>query len=138
MQAVSTGVRWLLVPVVLVAMPVVAAMVGRLAVGIADAQCPTAHMVGGACVAPWHTGIVEMSIYAAVALGATSMVAVPALVAPSYHRTVALIGLTLAVGLTATAYLQTSWPDLLPPLGITAAIGGVTLAWICVRRIHDR
>lgn len=124
-------IRWLLVPVSATAVVVLAIFGSRWAVTVIDSRCPVDRMVGGACVEPWHTSAVEAAIYAGVGLGALGLTLVPALVAPSLKRTVAVAGFLLGVGAAATLYLTTSWSVLLPPLALAAASGalGVWIMW---------
>ncbi len=91
-------------------------------------------MVGGACVAPWHTTAVEWVIYGATVFGVLALVIVPALVAPRLERTVAGAGALLAIGSTAALYVITAWSVMVPLVVIAAAAAALGLACIWPRR----
>jgi hypothetical protein len=126
--------RWLLVPVGAVLVVAGVAVAARWAVTVADGQCPADSMVAGACVEPWHTGVVEASVYAAVVLAALGLVAVPTLIAPALKRTVAVLGFLLASTVVVAGYYLTGWADLLGPLAVTIVSAGLALAWVWIRR----
>ncbi len=133
----SRIVRWLLVPVSAAAVVALAIAGSRWAVSLADRHCPIDRMVGGACVEPWHTGVVEAAIYVAIAAGALGLALLPAMVAPNLKRTVAVAGCLLAVGAVLTLYLSTSWRVLLLPLLLAAAGSGLGVWWIWSRRTTE-
>ena len=91
-------------------------------------------MMGGACVAPWHTTVVEAAIYAAIVVAVAGVVVLPSLIAPHLKRTVALVLLVVAVAAMAAAYGYTGWKDLLMPLAVTVLSGGIAFWWICSRK----
>lgn len=135
MQALVTVIRWLLVPVSAVAV-IAAGMLGaRAAVAIADRRCPMESMVGGSCVEPWHTSVVETTIYVAAAVCMAGLVILPALIAPQLQRTVAVLLFLAAVGCIAAAFVLTGWPDLLRPLLVAVPVGALALWWIWSRRV---
>jgi hypothetical protein len=125
--------RWLLVPVAAAMVLAGVAATARWAVTVADGQCPVDSMVAGACVEPWHTGVVEASVYVGVVLAALGLVVVPTLIAPALKRTVAVLGFLLASSLVAGGYYLTGWGDLLGLLAVTLVSAGLTLAWVWIR-----
>ena len=95
-------------------------------------------MMGGACVAPWHTTVVEIAIYVAIVLAVAGLVILPSLIAPHLKRIVALVLLLAALAVVTAAYIVTGWKDLLMPLAVTALTGGTAFWWIWSRTSpHD-
>ena len=127
--------RWLLVPVSAVAIVITVIAAGRGSVALADGRCPVTSMVGGACVASWHTSVVEAAIYAGVILVALGLVIVPAMIAPALKRTVAVTGFVLVAGAVGAVYYLTSWGELLAPLLAAIASGGAALGWMWKRGV---
>lgn len=134
----ANAIRWLLVPVAAAAMVAGAVIAARWAVSMADGRCPPASMVGGSCVEPWHTTVVELAFYAATVLAAAGVVILPAIVAPRLKRSVAVTAFVLAVGsaiaVHVAAYRGLGWSELLTPVIVVAAIGAAAVWWVCARR----
>lgn len=137
MSAIRTGIRWLLVPVAAAAVLSFCTVAARLAVTLADRYCPMPSMVGGSCVEPWHTTIVEVVIYTACALAASGVVLLPALVAPRFARAVAAVTLTGVLIIAGSGYLLLGWAELLMPVFVVAVFGAAALAWVWFRRSTD-
>jgi hypothetical protein len=123
-------IRWLLLPVSAVAMIAGAVFGARWAVALVDRRCPADSLVGGACVAPWHTSAVEASMYVAIALAALGVVVLSGLIAPRLKRTVPTIAFAAVVGTMAAPWALTNWDGLLLPLAIATASGGIGLWWV--------
>ncbi|HEX7036818.1 MAG TPA: hypothetical protein VF210_13660 [Pseudomonadales bacterium] len=134
MQALVTGIRWLLVPVSAVAVIAASVVAGRAAVALADRRCPTESLIGGSCVEPWHTSVVEAAIYGAVAVCVAGLVILPARIAPQLQRTVAVLLFLAAVGCAGAAFVLTGWADLLRPLLVAVPVGALALWWVWSRR----
>lgn len=133
MRILRLLVRWLLVPGSAAAVLVALVAGGRWAVGQADLRCPADLMVGGACVASWHTSVVEAAIYVCVVLAGIGVVLIPALIAPKLERTVAVLGFLLVVGTAAAAFQMTGWAELVGPLVAVAIAGAAGLGWVWSR-----
>jgi len=131
---VGTVVRWVLVPVSAVAVVVSCAAAARAVVSFIDQRCLRESMVGGACVEPWHTSAVEASIYLGVIVAALAVVILPAMIAPTFKRTVAVILFLTAVSVAAAPYMLTTWTELLRPLAAAVLSGAAALWWVWSRR----
>ena len=86
--------RWLLTPLAAVSSVVGVIIAGRWTVTLADARCPSQSMIGGACVEPWHTGVVEAVIYVGLVLAAAGLVVLISLIAPALKRSSARPSIT--------------------------------------------
>jgi len=137
----AKAIRWLVVPVAAAAVIVGTFAAGRWAVTIADGRCPPESMVGGACVEPWHTSVVETVIYAGVVLAAIGIVILPAVIAPNFKRTTAAVAFALGVGGLAAMHIAASnvmgWSELIRPLFIAALAGAVSLWWVFSWRLSN-
>ncbi len=129
MKVLGYVLRWLMVPLSAAAVIAAAVLAARLAVSVADRRCPVDSMIGGACVAPWHTNVVEAAIYAAVAAAALGLVALPPMVAPGGKRSVAVIGFLLVAVLAAAVRVRFAWNGLLLASAIAAGCAAAALVW---------
>ena len=123
--------RWLLVPIVTVALGLAGALLGRWIVSLGDSRCTTENLIGGACVEAWQTGFVEAVIYAVAIVLVLAMTALPAAMAPALKRSVACIcGLIVPI-LVIGAYLRFGWTDFLPLVFVTtaSAVVGISLVF---------
>lgn len=125
--------RWLLTPVAAALWVGGIVVAGRWVVSLADARCASGNMVGGACVEPWHTGVVEGVIYVGLILGAAGLVTLPALIAPALKRSMATLGFLLGAGLVGTLYFMTRWSDFQMPLLVVLVSGGISVWWMWTR-----
>jgi len=123
-------IRWLLVPVSAAAIIGICVVAARGAITLVDQRCPPESRVGGACVEPWHTTAVEVTIYTAFVVAALALVIVPSLVAPRLKRAVAMVMLLAGLGIPGTMYYFTSWAELLAPLAVAALAGAIALWWV--------
>lgn len=144
MSAIGTSLRWLVVPVSVVAVVGACIFGARAAISVVDRSCPAARMVGDACVAPWHTTAVEVAIYTAVALAALGLVLLPSAAAPYLKRAVAAVGFVIVPGalawlaMASPAFFPIDWDELLIPFIIAAVFGGAALWWSLRRRRPTR
>ena len=130
MLIVKKIVHWLLVPgsaVIIIAGTVFGS---RWAVNIADNRCAPENMIGGACVESWHTGLVELAIYAGLVLCALGLTLIPAAIAPSFKRLVSIVGALLTIGSTITAYYFTRWPELIWPVAVATLVCTTSVLWV--------
>ena len=127
----ATILRWLATPIAAGALMLGSAIAARAVVAAADQRCEQPDMVGGTCIAPWHTDLVETVIYVAIAAAALLVTTVPALIAPRFHRTVSVIGWLLTSGLVGAVFIATGWQDLRWPLVTSVVAGalGVLFIW---------
>jgi hypothetical protein len=127
-----TWLRWLLVIVTPFIATAVILLVARMAVTISNGQCAADSLAGGLCVEAWHTTAMDSIILIAIAAFVVAVVILPAMLAPSFKRVVAIVGFLIAVTPVSAIYLATRWPDLLFPavLGLVVAIASVSWVWI--------
>lgn len=127
----ATILRWLATPIAAVVLMLGSAIAARAVVAAADQRCEQSNMVGGTCIAPWHTDLVENVIYIAIAAAAILVTTVPALIAPRFRRAVSVIGWLLTSGLVGAAFIATGWQDLRWPLVTSMVAGalGVLFIW---------
>lgn len=133
MRILGKVLRWLLVPVTAVAVVAAVVAAGRWGVALADRRCPVESMVGGACVEPWHTSIVEAAIYIGAVAAAAGLVVLPAMVAPHFKRAVGAFGLAALLGGSGYAYSVTGWVQLLWPCVVALPAGALALWWVWSR-----
>lgn len=63
---------------------------GVLVYMIGEWTCPAGYIVGGSCAAPWSLSVFVIALESGNAIGHCLIVTLPALVAPSYKRLVAV------------------------------------------------
>lgn len=123
-----TILRWLALPLSLVAVPAAGVLLAFGLVALADGRC--VDMVGGACVEPWHTTAVEWAIAASVAAVLLLMPVAAGRIAPLGKRPVTIVAAVLGVALLGALAVRTGWGGLgtLTGVALVAALVGVTIA----------
>ena len=124
-------IRWLIVPIAAASLVVGCAIAARAVVAAADEHCAQPDMVGGTCIAPWHTNFVEWVIYLGVGLTAFTVTTIPAMIAPGLRRSISIACWLLINGATTALFVTTGWLDLQMPLLIALLLGalGVIVIW---------
>lgn len=125
-----TLLRWLSVPLSAGAVAAGTVIGARAWVAAADERCAQVYMVGGTCVAAWHTDLVENVIYAAMVVIGLGLATLPALLAPHFARTISVLLWLLTSATIAAIFIATGWRDLALPLVIAITSGAVGVAWI--------
>ncbi|MFK7913296.1 MAG: hypothetical protein AB8B93_05235 [Pseudomonadales bacterium] len=129
--------RWLATPIAAVALMLGCAIAARAVVAAADSRCAQQDMVGGTCIAPWHTDLVETTIYVAIIVAALTVAVIPALIAPRFRRGISIIGWLLTSGTVAAAFIATGWQDLRLPLAATVIAGALGVLYIWNKAGHS-
>ena len=129
--------RWLLVPVAAAAVVIGAIVGGRWAVDLADARCAAENVIGGACVEPWQTAMVESAIYVGAIIVSLGLTLIPSAIAPKFQRTVAIIGAALPVAAIGLVYNATQWSDLLTLLVVVTLTCVIGIQWVWSRRTKN-
>lgn len=140
-SVLARALRWLLVPISAAAVVAGTIIAGRWAVAIAAGRCAPQNMVGGACVEPWHTSVVETVVYTGVVLAAAGIVVLPAAIAPEFKRTTGAVTFVLGVGGLLAVHVAASnlmgWSELMLPLLLAAATGAAALWWAFSWRVSN-
>jgi hypothetical protein len=85
-----SALRWLAVPLSVVAVWWALLLLGIFSVGVLDALCPADLMISGMCTAPWHPPAFDALVVVYAALVSAGVVLVPAWLAPAHRFAVAL------------------------------------------------
>ena len=130
------SVRWLLALASIAGIVVGAFYFGQWLVVQFDGSCGEGNVIGGSCVETWHTRAVEIGIYAAVVLGAIGLSIIPAWIAPTLKRSLAVLILVLFSVALLAPYIMLGWADLVLPslVGILVMIVG-TLITMRINRV---
>lgn len=132
-NVLASLLRWLLVPVVVVAVAAITAAGGRWVVMASARHCSPGYQAGGACVEPWHTGVIEASIYGGLLVAVPAAVMLSALTAPALKRSIAVSVLLTVLGVLLYLYRVTGWAQLLMPVAVAAVCGVGALWWVFSR-----
>ena len=125
--------RWLCVPVSALILAFIAVGGSRGIVNLADTRCAAENMMGGACVEPWHTGFVELTIYFGIIFAAFTLSLIPSAIAPAFKRTVAVIAGVLPAAGLGTFYYFTQWPQLILPMIVAVTGSTLCITWVWSR-----
>ena len=79
MQLVKFIVCWFSVPLVFVVVVAAGGFAGEGVVRLLDGRCAPDALVGGACVAPWHTTGIEWVVYVGLFVTVLAAVILPAI-----------------------------------------------------------
>jgi len=94
-----------------------------------EALCPTHYLVSGMCHSPWSAWIEGVAIIIGSVLAGALVVLLPALIAPTHRKPVALIA--YVIGLACSLFVLILMLDLWYAVVSAAVAGGVSL-W----RVH--
>ena len=134
MTIIKILARWLLAAASAVIIAVLFIQGSRFGVSLSDTFCTEQNMIGGACVEPWHTGLVEAAIYIAVVLCTVCLTIIPSAFAPALRRTVSVVGSLMCLAGLLAFYNLTKWPELFPPMAVSILCGAIALFWVWPRR----
>lgn len=122
--------RWLAIPLLMGTLILVAAFTGERIVSALDARCSPVNMTGGACVESWHSGAIEWVIYVVLFISAFLLVFLPAWVAPSGKRVVAVLAAVLVTAAPTSLWLGLGWSDFMPPSLIVLVSSILGVFWV--------
>jgi len=101
--------------------------------------CNPDFLVANLCVESGHTDIMNIIVFASVALITMAFVILPGFIAPRFHRWFAATGYALLAGLALFIQNRTGWPDLTPPLILLLGTGLVSflIVWFSRRTLNE-
>ena len=123
------ALRWILLPVVCIAVWFAALFAGIIVHSVAESFCPADQMVSGMCVAPWFETLDVWLIRCFSAFAAALIISSAYFVAPAARRLVAWIvfaggaAYALSIALSASA-----WGEF-----VAAGIGGLAAVLVLTR-----
>ncbi len=103
--------RWFCVPLVFLAVLALVGLAGTGIVKLLDERCATSAMVGGACVASWHTTGIEWVVYVGLFVSVFVAIVLAARAAPFRRVVIASICGIAAVALPLSIWLGLGWND---------------------------
>lgn len=140
MQRVKFIVRWFSVPLVFVVVVAAGGFAGEGVVRLLDGRCAPDALVGGACVAPWHTTGIEWVVYVGLFVTVLAAVILPAQIAPAGRIVTAVLCAMVVAAIPLSIWIGAGWNDfrLISVEAILAAAAGVWLVRRTVQRKRSR
>lgn len=126
--AMSTAVRWLLVPLTAFAVWVGTLLVGIGGVSLLDSMCPPDLMVSGLCTAAWHRPAMAGLEMLCAGIAAIGFIVLPAKVAPTHRVQVAVVCFVVGGLLTSALAVAGAlwWPSAVAAIAGIAALRIIT------------